>query len=697
MGQLRALLAASFLLCVLTVVATAQEQNLQLGTPVERQLGPGQAHTYTVTLEENQFVQLVIEQRGIDVIVRVASPAGKSLGDYDSPNGNNGPENVSFVAATPGAYRVTVAPLSQESAIPTGQYLIKIIELRKATDEEIKNYKNLEVVKAKGIALLDEVDGLIPELHSPQTRIRVQMQAAQLLWEVDEKRATKYLTDAVNGVKEFLSAVDPQSQEYVRSYSAVTQLRYELIQALAAHDPDAALNFLYSSKVPAAPYGNQREQASQDHELELSIANQILAKDPKRTLQIARQTLKKGYSSNLLNTVSAMRQKNPEMAAELAGDIANKLLGEKLLQKPEAAALSIGMLSVCNMKYRLTQRPNSRAVPAEQVLPEQVCRDLLQKVAQEALAYTAPALNTYSGERDAAWGLLTGLQTVGQDLDTVVPGGAASVQKRLAELAGGGNPYQVTVQNFQTKMEAGAMDGALESIQKAPQEMKEQLYMQAANMMAANGEGARARQIINDNISNPYQRRQAIASLDQQELYHAMSQGRIEEALRTIAALKTPRERANLLMQITRQIGPGQKRASALSLLEQARSLLAPANQAAGQEEMGALLELARAFSRYDSKRAFDIVDPLVDQFNDICAAARTLDGFGLETYLDDELDLQNGNGVANVAMQVTGTLGTLALTNFERAKLTSDRLRLPEVRLRAYLDIAQQTIQGAR
>ena len=112
---------------------------------------------------------------------------------------------------------------------------------------------------------------------------------------------------------------------------------------------------------------------------------------------------------------------------------------------------------------------------------------------------------------------------------------------------------------------------------------------------------------------------------------------------------------------------------------------------------MNALLELARAFSRYDVKRAFEIVDPLVDQLNDLCTAARTLDGFGTEAFEDDEMELQNGNTVAQVATQVTNTLGALAIINFERAKLTADRLRLPEVRLRAYLDIAQQTLQASR
>jgi hypothetical protein len=698
MRQLRALLAASFLICcLLTTIANAQDQALQLGTPIERELGPGQTQMFTITLEENQFVQLVVEQRGIDVVVRVSSPAGKSLGDFDSPNGDNGPENVSFVATEQGAYRIAVAPLNQEGAIPTGKFEIKLIELRQATEQEIKTNKNLEIVKAKGLALLGDVDGLIPEIHSPQTRIRAQLQAAQLLWDTDEKRASKYLSDAAAAVKELLASIDPTTQEYQRNYSVITQLRFEIIRVLADRDPDAALNFLYSSKVPPNPYGNQREQVDQERSVELSIANQVLAKDPKKALDLARQSLKRGYSSSLINTISMLRQKNSELASQLATDVANKLLGEKLLKNNEAASLAINLLGACNSTQRRIQRPGYVALLPEPLLPEATCHDLLQKTIQEALSFTPPGRNIYTSERDAAWGMLNGLKSLGLDLDANAEGGAAAVEKKLNEMNDAANPYQATVQRLQGKMQEAATDGALESIQKAPEEIREQLYIDLANTLAAKGEGARARQIINDNITNPYQRRQVLSNIEQQELYQAMSRGKVDEALRAIANMRTPRERANMLMQIIRQIGPGQKRASALNFLEQARSLLAPGVQAQDQEQMNALLELARAFSRYDSKRGFEILDPLVEQLNELCAAARTLEGFGMEYYQDDELDLQNGNVIANLAQQISGALGTLAITNFERAKLTSDKLQLPEVRLRAYLEIAQQTIQGSK
>ena len=108
---------------------------------------------------------------------------------------------------------------------------------------------------------------------------------------------------------------------------------------------------------------------------------------------------------------------------------------------------------------------------------------------------------------------------------------------------------------------------------------------------------------------------------------------------------------------------------------------------------MSALLEIGRAFSRYDSKRAFEVVEPIVNQFNEMSAAAVVLDGFGQKYYQDGELIMQNGNSVANAATQLMSTLGSLAMENFDRAKAGADRIERPEVRIGTYLAIAQQTI----
>src|SRR6267142_5230216 len=114
----------------------AQSQaSLQPGVSLERTLERGQSQSFGVNLEKDQFLQLVVDQHGIDVVVRVFSPAGKMLGEFDSPNGTEGPENVSLISATAGVYRIDVSPLGDAANAPPGRYQIRILELRQATDE----------------------------------------------------------------------------------------------------------------------------------------------------------------------------------------------------------------------------------------------------------------------------------------------------------------------------------------------------------------------------------------------------------------------------------------------------------------------------------------------------------------------------------------------------------------------------------
>jgi hypothetical protein len=149
-----------------------------------------------------------------------------------------------------------------------------------------------------------------------------------------------------------------------------------------------------------------------------------------------------------------------------------------------------------------------------------------------------------------------------------------------------------------------------------------------------------------------------------------------------------------MLTQIVSQIGPGLKSSVAIQYLQQARSILGPSAQAEDQQQMYALLAIGRAFAKYDSTRAFEIVEPLVDQFNDLSAAAVTLNGFGQKYYLDGDLIMINGNPVAETAKQLSMTLGSLALVNFERAKTQADRIHSVDVRIDIYLTMAQHTME---
>jgi hypothetical protein len=90
------------------------------------------------------------------------------------------------------------------------------------------------------------------------------------------------------------------------------------------------------------------------------------------------------------------------------------------------------------------------------------------------------------------------------------------------------------------------------------------------------------------------------------------------------------------------------------------------------------------------------MIDPLLDQFNELAAAAIVMNGFGQTYYEDGEL-IMNGNPMADVATRLGNSLAVLGISNFDRARTAADRIRPNEIRLSTYLLMAQRAIQDTR
>ncbi|HKX30424.1 MAG TPA: tetratricopeptide repeat protein [Blastocatellia bacterium] len=116
--------------------AASQEDVLALepGPPLKRELEGGQQHLYQIKLTAGQFLQVIVEQVGIDLAVRVFEPSGKQILEFDSERRLQGPEPVSLVAESAGDYRLSVR-VKQRSAA-AGRYEIRIEALRAATENE---------------------------------------------------------------------------------------------------------------------------------------------------------------------------------------------------------------------------------------------------------------------------------------------------------------------------------------------------------------------------------------------------------------------------------------------------------------------------------------------------------------------------------------------------------------------------------
>lgn len=120
---------------------------------IERELGGGQTHIYRVEADAGDFLQIRVEQKGVDVLLKLldtAEAGGKSLAEMDSPNGKDGPETLSFVAILAGSYALQVS--SFEAQAEKGSYTIRLEALRKPT---ARDKKRVEIERAfvEGITL----------------------------------------------------------------------------------------------------------------------------------------------------------------------------------------------------------------------------------------------------------------------------------------------------------------------------------------------------------------------------------------------------------------------------------------------------------------------------------------------------------------------------------------------------------------
>lgn len=105
---------------------------LETGKRVERELAGGQNHRYQIRLQEGEYAGIVVEQRGIDVVLRLFEPDGKLIAEFDSEITTQGKEKVELVASATRSYRLDVDAKLKNT--PAGRYEIVVAEVRLATE-----------------------------------------------------------------------------------------------------------------------------------------------------------------------------------------------------------------------------------------------------------------------------------------------------------------------------------------------------------------------------------------------------------------------------------------------------------------------------------------------------------------------------------------------------------------------------------
>lgn len=130
--------------------AQIQKGELIKGKNLSSEIASTEIHHYNVPLEKDQFAFFTLMQKGVDIKITTYDPKGKKLGEFDTPNGKNGPEKFSIISSKKGIYVIEVSALDEKQ--PVGVYDLKI-----------------ELLKKKAILPNEQVDELFAAWDSRET------------------------------------------------------------------------------------------------------------------------------------------------------------------------------------------------------------------------------------------------------------------------------------------------------------------------------------------------------------------------------------------------------------------------------------------------------------------------------------------------------------------------------------------------
>ncbi len=569
-----------------------------------------------------------------------------------------------------------VPQVKQESELP---------QVKQESDEEkAKARKELE---RKALALLDDTLQSAQALKLTENRAAVRAQAADLIWTRDEKRARALYREAVSDI---IAAQNAEGAMRERGW-ILSQLRSQLLYAVASRDAQFALELLRESRPKSDEGGSMYGDPEQELRMEQALAALAAESDPKAALRMAEESLSKGVTYGTLSTLDRLRRKDSESATRLAGELVSKLKGENLSARPEAAMVAVSLLrSVLNPQsseqvyYGGPRLPvDAAAKPKPLTLEDGDVRDLVDVVSGAALNNSTPG---------GGFGLVMQLRPLLPEIEKRLPARAAQLRKRIAEMDSALDPRIKSWMQYDSVM-SKPPDAILEEAAKAPAEMKSALLSAAAMKLVQSGEAERARQVVAENMRGQ-ERDNMLALIDRNEVGRSIEKGDTDAAKAVALRIKSKERRAAALAELAVAFASKGDRKSALQFLEEARSLIdiRPDNE----KEVGALLEVARGYALVEPSKTFELIDPLVDEANDMLTAAALLEKFGAggglfrkgEIILPQMLDAAGG-----VYARYIKALSELARVDFERTKTTADRFNRDDVRLAARLVVARSVL----
>ena len=555
-----------------------------------------------------------------------------------------------------------------------------------AKTDQAEAEKTKQEAEKKALTLLDAIIAEAQSLKLPENRAYVQMTAADLLWAKDEARARALFQEAAATLAQLMNGIESDDPSYYNRLQSPAQLRQQMMQIIGRRDAQLAFDILRATRPPNAP-DQARNANNPEAYLEAQLATIAAQSDPKRAVQIAEESLEKGYSNGVLDTISQLQTKDPEAARTLASKLIAKLKSEDLTKNMQASGIAGSVLFLMN------NPPTARAEGAnkQSLFSEQDKKEFIETI-------VAATLKGYDTSAEGgAFQLGHVLQQMMPLVEKYAPTQAPALRRKLpAPQAPAPAPAQnKAYEELRQLQQKGTVEQLLAFAKNTTSDLSSQAYQLAVGKVVEQGDAERALEIVNTVVPSNY-RRSMLENIEQNLVWRALDEGKLDQARRQLARLQSNERKVILLQQMADMIALLKKdKQTALQLLDEARTLTG--NRVETSNQFNLQMGLIRSYAQLAPTRASEMFEPLVTQLNALAAAAEVLDGFEQRNgFQNGEMRLQGGGSMTTqLLQQFAETLAVVASSEFDRTQTIIDRLERSEMRLSARLTIAQKMLRS--
>lgn len=540
--------------------------------------------------------------------------------------------------------------------------------------------KSIET-ETQQLTLFEQIAKDAEAFRLAENRALVAAKLAEGVWRYDEKRARALFQTAVSELVAAQIQAEANKKQSGMLYGLVNGIspRQEILTMIAARDAEFALDAFYKSR-PAKITGilnnpeemkkpTSRQFVQNEINFEQTLIARVSEQNPQRAVKLIRESLAKGITHEVFGLIEKIKLKDPELAAQFAGEVADKLLAADFGKMNQEFSLAASFVAQYGKKAEADEKPLK--------VDEKKLRDLTGLLAKLILKSD----DEYSYE----------IENLLPIFEKFSPENLSALKQRKAKLD---NTSERREYAAYEKFIASnpAPEKLLSEADKFSESFRNQMYYAAAEKSAQSGNLAQAQKIIQTKMSQE-ETENYLTQISYNLVSKAIADGKFEEANLLINELSDENSRFAFLVQLAATVyqkNPSENKKQTLAILEQARVLVP--QPAETIEEMSNLMQLAIMLAEIEPEQSFQTIEAMTQPINEYVEASAIVSKYRNEGMLRQGEMVINAYGGVSGFYNLNPILTKLKSKDFKRTLAFINGFQRLEVRVSLLIQLIDLT-----